>query len=146
MAEGTCIKTISRRGDVVEINLRLIATQQGDVTCEIAHVYGEFIGVTIVPGVVANLYDITLTDSHGIDVFFGLGANLSDNAHDAGNRFCPVDDSQDIGAGNYSQGRRVRFFNDTLTVNGSNMGGKGAITAFKIYIRLFPYHGMHGIY
>ena len=150
--EGSCARTITRRGNIVECAWKLICGDNGwaigdtgEYEWTYPNVYGELVGVEIEWESAAANYDVYVKDENGIDLLHGLGVNLSASASHARNRFCPVDNSQDIGTVTNAEGKLIRLFNETLTVTGLQFGAQGSdTTTVKIYIRLFPYHGMRG--
>jgi len=152
--EGTCTRTILRRGDIIECSWKLVCGANGWAIGDTGEyewiysgVYGELVGVTIEWKSAAANYDLYVKDANGIDILRALGVNLPASASHVRNRFCPIDDSQNIGGGNYSKGEFIKFFNETLTVSGLQFGAQGSdTTTINIYIRLSLYHGMHGIH
>ena len=152
--EGSCTRTITRRGNIVECSWKLVCGDNGWAIGDTGedewtypNVYGELVGVDIEWESAAANYDVYVKDENGIDLFRGLGVNLPASASNARNRFCPVDDSQDVAGapGDYSNGKPILVFDETLTVSGYQFGAQGSdTTTVKIYIRLFPYHGMRG--
>ena len=107
--------------------------------------YGYVVGVAIDWTDASTGYDVYVKDSNGIDILKGLGVGLINSAIHATNRFCPVNTSQDIGTDTNAQGNPITLFNDTLECIGDDMGS-GLITTVKLYIKMFPEHGMHAVH
>lgn len=77
---GTVTTTEERLGPIEEIIFAWTSSSAGAADGTSTWSYnGEVAEVQIVPGATtpSNLYDVTLTDSNGVDVLYGQGANCS---------------------------------------------------------------------
>ena len=78
--EGTAIKTLT---------FNWISDAAGADSETTGRIVGLLLGVQFVPGTTtpSDLYDVTVTDSRGLDILCGLGANLSNSASKF---YCPI--------------------------------------------------------
>lgn len=82
---GTVSKTEITHASVRKITFDWTTTSDGAASATTDHYYtGEILGVAQIPDSggtqPTNLYDVTVSDGDGVDVLFGLGANLSNAA------------------------------------------------------------------
>lgn len=143
-AKGSCVSNVLYHGDVIGYKWTLTSDASGDadengsadVEWFLGPIYGSVIAVEVEYTDAATGYDLYLKDSNGIDILKGLGVGLVNSAADAGNRFCPLNVSQELvtDAGVYGA-MPIYLWNTTLEAIGDDMGN-AKTTAITIFVNV----------
>lgn len=143
-AKGSVEKTVDFKRNICHVKWVWTADGSGDVD-ENGSADPSFfftvaqpmflVGVTIGYTSGDNNYDVYVKDSQGIDILKGLGVNLANSASDSGNRFCPVNTSQDIGTATNASGTPIILMDEDIEII-VDEAGAGHIGTLHLYFMI----------